>query len=84
MTDTEQVKAVMKDALKRMEEGRKKYGEYDPATDKRALLVEMEEEMLDFVNYACLEVVRLRFLRKKWAAQLDALERKVKHEQADS
>ena len=49
--------------LERMDMGRKDYGVFNPLTDKRDLYLEMENELLDFINYAAMEIVRLRSLR---------------------
>ncbi len=35
----------------RMDAGADKYGDYDPSTDKRNLLIETEKELLDAINY---------------------------------
>ena len=60
MTDHE---SILRDALKRMDRGAEKYGEFDPETDKRDLLIEMENELIDVINYAVMEIEKLRYLK---------------------
>jgi len=46
-------------------EGQKKYGVFDPATDTRDLFHEIEEELLDTINYACYQVLKVRAMRER-------------------
>lgn len=64
MTDTARAKLIMKKALRRMEAGRKKYGSFCPVSDKRDMYSEAEDELLDCINYLCMEIDRLRHLKK--------------------
>jgi hypothetical protein len=46
------------------------YGNCDPATDPRDFWQETEEELLDAINYLCLQVLKLREMRKKAVPKL--------------
>jgi len=50
---------VLKMASKKMRQGAKKYGAWDPKTDKRDLKKEMTEELLDFLNYNIMQIQKL-------------------------
>lgn len=56
---------VQKQALARMERGGSTYGEFIPGEDNRCLYDEMIDELLDFMNYAAMQVIKLRHLRDK-------------------
>jgi len=42
-----------------MKAGEKKYGIWNPKTDKRKLRKEMVEELVDVINYAIMEIQKL-------------------------
>jgi len=52
-------------AIKRMHFGEKKYGKFEPKTDKKDMWDEMEEELLDVINYAYFQILKNRELKKK-------------------
>jgi len=74
MTDVDTARHIMAQALVRMEAGRAKYGEYRPETDGRDLFQEVEDELLDMMNYAAMLVLQVRCLRGRVTAAVDALE----------
>lgn len=47
----------------RMIEGQKKYGQYDPESEDRDFFEEMIEEMYDTINYAKMQIVKLKQLQ---------------------
>jgi len=59
------VRSVIDAALERHRGGSQRYGSLDPATDKRDFLYEAEMELLDFINYAVYQVLKLRSLRTR-------------------
>jgi len=65
MDDIFQIAQIQKRALARMDAGSKKYGKYDPSEDTRDLFQEMEDELLDAMNYLAMQVWKLRYLRDK-------------------
>ncbi len=56
---------VIKEALARYDAGRAKYGPLDLDTDERDFIEEMEAELLDCINYAAFQILRLRKLRER-------------------
>ena len=52
---------ILAAAQRRMEMGRHKYGEFDPATDPRDMIAELEAELLDAINYAVMAIQKLRY-----------------------
>ena len=40
---------------KKMDDGVKKYGKFDPLTDERELAVETQEEVYDVINYSIMD-----------------------------
>jgi hypothetical protein len=50
---------IISEANERMEMGQKKYGDYNPATDTRDLYKDMREELLDFINYAIMQIQKI-------------------------
>jgi hypothetical protein len=54
------VAQVQRQALERMEMGGKTYGEFNPKTDERCLYDEMIDELMDFMNYASMQIIKLR------------------------
>ena len=60
MNDTYDIFMKAKD---RERKGLSKYGKFDPATDNRDMYEEMEEELLDVINYAIFQIKKLRYQR---------------------
>lgn len=60
-----EVESIIRAALNRHRIGAEKYGVLDPATDTRNLFHEIEEELLDTINYACYQVLQIRALRER-------------------
>jgi len=52
--------AVMDRAFERLARGRETYGPFDPATDRRDLRREAEEELLDAIAYCYFSILTLR------------------------
>jgi len=50
----------------RMKAGAKEYGVFNPANVRRNLYDEMIEELMDTINYAKLEIIRLNYLKSKY------------------
>ena len=63
MDDVFAVAQIQKRALARMEMGSRKYGAYDPEADTRDLLQEMEDELLDTMNYAAMQILKIRAMK---------------------
>ena len=61
--DTFAVFQIQKKALARLEAGAKAYGVFDPTTDTRDLGEDIEEELLDVMNYAAMLILKVRTLR---------------------
>lgn len=59
MTDSE----IFQKCLDREKEGLKSYGEFDPEADNRDLFMEMEDELIDLMNYARFQIKKIRALR---------------------
>jgi len=51
---------IIAEADMKMDRGKEKYGEFDPVTDERDLLEEMVEELLDVINYARMQILKVR------------------------
>jgi len=62
--DWERVDEVFCRAVGRMQEGAWDYGTFNPATDKRDLLHEAQEELLDAMNYLGMQYLKLEELKK--------------------
>ena len=62
--DWELIQKVFKEATFRMLIGSNTYGEFNPATDKRDLLREAQEELLDAMNYLGMQYLKLEELKK--------------------
>ena len=69
--DVFQVLQVQQQALTRMEMGKENYGEFDPKTDERNLYDEMIDELLDFMNYASMQIIKLRHLKANTSVHND-------------
>ena len=54
---------IFKKCLKRQKKGLVEYGEFDPENDTRCMYTEMEEELLDVINYAYFQILKLRKLK---------------------
>ena len=54
---------IFEQCKKRQQEGLVQYGEFDPELDDRCMYTEMEEELLDVINYAYFEILKLRKLK---------------------
>jgi len=48
--------------------GEKEYGIYNPKKCERDLIQDVIEELLDVINYATMEIMKVRALRKKQGA----------------
>lgn len=57
------IEAVIREALNRYDAGRLEHGQLDLSTDKRDFLYEAEQELLDVINYACFEIMKLRGIK---------------------
>jgi len=57
---TKDIEAVIREALKRYEAGRKEHGQLDLSTDKRNFIHEAEQELLDCINYCVFQIIKLR------------------------
>ena len=63
--DVAEAMKITEKALGRMKGGVKKYGVFDPDTDRRDLLEWAEEELLDHIIYSSMLIMRLRHLGEK-------------------
>ena len=59
----DRMKTIFQEALTRYQAGADKYGDFDPWTDRRDLLAEVEEELLDAINYLAMFLIQTRTLR---------------------
>jgi len=57
-----EIENIITEALSRYSGARAKYGALDLEADGRDFLKELEEELLDTVNYAVFQIIRLRRL----------------------
>lgn len=57
------IETVFEAALLKYRQGEREHGVYDPATDRRDLLQEAEEEILDAINYLAMFLMRIRAIR---------------------
>ena len=55
---------IYDEAYKRYQMGLETYGVFNPHTDTRDLCKEAEDELLDFMNYAGLMIIKIRALKK--------------------
>ena len=62
---SEDIEAVIREALTRHEAGRLEYGELDLSIDQRDFILEAEKELLDCINYCVFQILRLRQLKEK-------------------
>jgi len=65
MVTSEQINAVIQEALSRHRGGSKKYGDLDLTTDTRDFYEEAVQELLDSVNYMIYQILKLRALQAK-------------------
>ena len=56
---------VFKKAIARQKQGLKVYGEFKPETDKRDLFNEIEEELLDVINYSYFQIMKVRKIKER-------------------
>lgn len=61
----DELKTIFNQALEKYEAGAVKYGAFDPANDKRNLMEEAEEELLDCMNYTAMLILQLRAMGKR-------------------
>tara|TARA_R100001082_G_scaffold15827_1_gene8049 strand:- start:252 stop:449 length:198 start_codon:yes stop_codon:yes gene_type:complete len=54
---------IFEQCKKRQQEGLVQYGEFDSELDDRCMYTEMEEELLDVINYAYFEILKIRQLK---------------------
>ena len=66
-----ELRQVFNDALLKYERGENKYGQYNPKTDQRDLLIEAEAELLDALNYVAMHLLKLRAMRAKNSYDFD-------------
>ncbi len=50
---------IYQEAFKRYEKGKEKYGTFNPFTDPRDFKKEMRDELLDFMNYAAMVILKI-------------------------
>jgi len=65
MVTSHDVRSVIDEALKRHRGGSQRYGDLNVEMDGRDFLHEAEMELLDFINYAVYQVLKLRSLRTR-------------------
>lgn len=58
-------KDILEMCLKKMDSGTKKYGIFNYATDTRCLYSEMQEELVDLINYAVMQIEKIENLKVK-------------------
>jgi hypothetical protein len=61
----DELKNIFDEAVQKFQVGEKKYGVFNPATDRRDFLAETEVEILDAINYLAMFLVKLRALRER-------------------
>lgn len=74
--------AIVREACERMIEGEKKYGIYKPGRCKRDLFQDMIEELLDFINYAAMEIMKIKLLRERKEKAIRKVDEIVKRNRA--
>ncbi len=57
------IETIIREALKRYEEGKQEHGSLDLSTDKRDFIHEAEQELLDCINYCVFQILRLRGIK---------------------
>jgi NTP pyrophosphatase (non-canonical NTP hydrolase) len=50
---------IYKEAFSRYENGKEKYGTYNPFSDKRDMKKEMRDELIDVINYAAMFILKI-------------------------
>lgn len=60
---TNDIEAVIKEALCRYDAGRLEHGQLDLSIDKRDFIDEAIEEMLDAINYLSFQILKLRGIK---------------------
>lgn len=61
---TENIEAVIREALNRYGRGRLEHGQLDLERDKRDFLKEAEQELLDCINYCVFQILKLRGIKE--------------------
>ena len=56
---------ILCEALNRINGGLKTYGVFKPETDKRDMYKEIEEELLDVINYSIMQIRKIRYMKEK-------------------
>lgn len=56
---------VFAQAIHKYQTGAAKYGRFDPTTDRRDLLAEAEDELLDCLNYLGMFLLKVQSMRNK-------------------
>ena len=56
---------IFKEALIKFQKGVEEHGEFDPLSEKRKLLAEVDEEILDAINYLAMWLIQHRYLEKQ-------------------
>lgn len=56
---------IFKLANIKMQRGVKKYGRYNPKTDKRNLYDEMISEHIDIINYNIMQIQKINLMKEK-------------------
>jgi hypothetical protein len=51
---------IFKEALIKFQKGVEEHGEFDPLSEKRKLLAEVDEEILDAINYLAMWLIQKR------------------------
>lgn len=60
--------SIIREAHARMLGGEREHGLYHPEKCQRDLFQDLIEELLDIINYATMEIMKVRALRKKQGA----------------
>lgn len=61
--ESKDIEKIIRQALKKYQAGRIKYGQIDLDRDKRDFIIEAEQELLDCVNYCVFQIIRLRRIK---------------------
>ncbi len=61
--EPQDIETIIREALKRYEEGRQEHGDLDLSTDKRDFIHEAEQELLDCINYCVFQILRLKGIK---------------------
>ncbi|MBM4135934.1 MAG: hypothetical protein FJ241_03795 [Nitrospira sp.] len=58
------IEIVIRQALSKYDKGRAEHGELDLTTDRKDFIREVEQELLDCINYCVFQILRLRGIKK--------------------